>query len=51
MIYGILKDIKEGEYRVITTPSEVETIIASGHEVWAQKDCGKSAGFSNEAYQ
>lgn len=50
MIYGILKDIKEGEYRVITTPREVESIVASGHEVLAQKDCGKLAGFSNEAY-
>ncbi len=50
MRYGILKDIKEGEYRVITTPNEVKSIVAAGHEVWAQKDCGKSAGFPNEKY-
>lgn len=37
MIYGILKDIKEGEYRVITTPIEAKSIIASGHEVWVYK--------------
>ena len=48
MIYGILKDIKEGEFRVISTPSEVKTIVAAGHEVWAQKDCGKAAGFPDE---
>lgn len=34
MKYGILKDIKEGEFRVISTPAEVKSIIASGHEVW-----------------
>ena len=50
MIYGILKDIKEGEFRVISTPAEVRTIIASGHEVWAQHDCGKAAGFPDEKY-
>ena len=50
MIYGILKDIKEGEFRVISTPSEVKTIVAAGHEVWAQKDCGKAAGFPDEKY-
>lgn len=51
MIFGILKDIKEGEYRVICTPSEAATIIASGHMVLAQKDCGKASNFSNEAYE
>lgn len=50
MIYGILKDIKEGEFRVISTPLEVKSIIAAGHEVWAQHDCGKAAGFSDEKY-
>ena len=50
MRYGILKDIKEGEYRVISTPNEVKSIVAAGHEVYAQRDCGKAAGFSNEKY-
>ncbi|MBR1974363.1 MAG: alanine dehydrogenase [Clostridia bacterium] len=50
MVFGILKEIKEGEYRVICTPAEVKTIVASGHTVLAQKDCGKAAGFSNEKY-
>ena len=51
MIFGVLKDIKEGEYRVICTPIEVASIIGSGHSVLAQKDCGKASGFSNEAYE
>ena len=50
MIYGILKDIKEGEFRVISTPAEVKSIVASGHEVWAEHDCGKLAGFPDEKY-
>jgi len=50
MVYGILKDIKEGEFRVITTPAEVKTIVASGHKVLAEHDCGKMAGFSDEKY-
>ena len=50
MILGILKEIKEGEYRVICTPKEVQTIVSAGHKVLAQKDCGKKAGFSNEKY-
>ena len=50
MRFGILKDIKEGEFRVICTPAEVKSIVASGHEVWAQHDCGKLAGFSDEKY-
>ena len=29
MIIGILKDIKEGENRVIATPGEVATLILS----------------------
>ena len=50
MIYGILKDIKEGEFRVISTPSEVKTIVAAGHKVLAEHDCGKLAGFPDEKY-
>ena len=50
MIYGILKDIKEGEFRVISTPTEVKSIVAAGHEVWAQHNCGAAAGFPDEKY-
>ena len=50
MKYGILKDIKEGEFRVISTPAEVRSIVAAGHEVLAEHDCGKAAGFPDEKY-
>lgn len=51
MIFGVLKDRKIGEYRVIATPLEVGTISSDGHTVLVQKDAGLKAGFSNEAYE
>ena len=50
MKFGILKDTKDGEFRVISTPAEVRSIVAAGHEVWAQCDCGVMAGFLNSKY-
>ncbi len=50
MKFGILKDIKVGENRVICTPLEVASIVGAGHTVYAQKGCGKAAGFSDEKY-
>ena len=50
MIFGVLKDIKEGENRVICTPVEVASIVAAGHTVLVQKDAGKGAGFPDEKY-
>ena len=48
---GILKDIKQGEYRVIATPTEVATLKADGHEVYVQRQAGASAGFADESYE
>lgn len=50
MIFGILKDIKEGENRVTATPLEAASIVADGHTVLAQRDCGIGCGFTNEQY-
>ena len=49
MKFGILKDIKEGENRVIFTPAEVASIVAAGHEVYVQAGAGARCGFSDEA--
>ncbi|TFH63178.1 alanine dehydrogenase [Peribacillus frigoritolerans] len=51
MIFGVLKDSKVGEFRVIATPLEVGTIKSDGHTVLVQKDAGLLAGFSNEEYE
>lgn len=50
MIFGVLKDIKKHEYRVIATPSEVSTIVKDGHRVLVQKNAGANAGFPDEEY-
>ncbi len=50
MVFGILRDIKEGEYRVVCTPIEVASIVADGHKVLAQKGCGERAGFPDAKY-
>lgn len=51
MKLGVLKEVKEGEYRVVCTPVEIASIVAAGHTVLAQRDCGKAAGFPTEAYE
>ena len=51
MVFGMLKDIKEGESRVICTPVEIASIVAAGHTVKVQKDAGLGAGFANAAYE
>ena len=50
MVFGLLKDIKNGEYRVIATPGEIATIKADGHEVLVQKGAGEKAGFDDAEY-
>ena len=44
MKFGVLKDIKEGENRVICTPVEVASIVSAGHTVYVQKGAGVGAG-------
>ena len=51
MIFGILKDIKDGENRVICTPVEVKSIVNAGHKVLVQRRAGVGAGFADEAYE
>mgnify|MGYP000137499471 CR=1 FL=1 len=51
MKFGLLKDIKTGEYRTIVTPAEVDAIVGDGHEVYVQRGAGIGAGFSDEQYE
>lgn len=50
MVFGLLKDIKNGEYRTIATPVEISTIIADGHTALVQKGAGEKAGFDDSEY-
>lgn len=48
MKFGILKDIKSGESRVIATPAEVSEICRDDHEVYVSSGAGYAAGFDDE---
>lgn len=50
MKFGVLKDIKNGEYRVIATPAEVSILKGDGHEVYVASGAGYAAGFDDEEY-
>lgn len=50
MIIGLLKDIKNGEYRTVLTPVEVHTICSDGHKVLVQSGAGVGSGFDDDLY-
>lgn len=51
MKIGLLKEIKNSEYRTILTPNEVEELILNGHELFIQKGAGVGASFEDEDYE
>lgn len=50
MKIGIMKEIKECEYRVACIPSGVTELVRRGHEVIVEHDAGKGSGYSDEDY-
>ncbi|RLC28732.1 MAG: alanine dehydrogenase, partial [Deltaproteobacteria bacterium] len=50
MIVGVIKEIKNQEYRVAMTPSGAEQMVAHGHTVMIEKNAGDGSGFSDEQY-
>ncbi|NLX75736.1 MAG: alanine dehydrogenase [Synergistaceae bacterium] len=51
MKFGVLKEIKEGEFRVTLVPSDAATLIQDGHQVYIQSGAGEAAGFPNKLYE
>ena len=51
MKFGVLKDIKNGEYRVVMTPAEANILVSEGTEVYVAHNAGYAAGFDDEAYE
>ncbi|NLU23353.1 MAG: alanine dehydrogenase, partial [Clostridiales bacterium] len=51
MVIGILKEIKENEFRVSATPATVNEMVRHGHTVYVETGAGVGSGFSDEAYQ
>ncbi len=50
MVFGLLKDSKNGEYRTIATPGEIASLVSDGNTVLVQRGAGEMAGFPDEAY-
>ncbi len=50
MIVGCVKEIKNNEFRVGMTPSNVKDYIAAGHEVLFEAGAGVGSGFPDEEY-
>ena len=48
---GIPSDFSKVEYRVPLTPEAVELLVSYGHEIYIEKDAGKSASYSDEEYR
>ena len=51
MIIGVVKELKNHEYRVGLTPDNVKRYVENGHEILVEKDAGKGAHFTNEEYE
>jgi alanine dehydrogenase len=50
MIIGVPSEVKNNENRVGLTPDSVSKIVASGHDVFIQKNAGANIGFFDEQY-
>jgi len=50
MKIGTTKELKNHEYRVGLTPSNVAAFVERGHEVFVETRAGEGAGFTDEEY-
>ena len=50
MRFGVLRDIKEGESRVVMTPAEARELVSEGFEVYVASGAGAKAGFADSEY-
>lgn len=51
MQIGLLKEIKNHEYRVALTPAGVRELVAHGHQVLVETNAGAVIGLSDDLYQ
>ena len=49
--FGVLKDIKSGEFRVVLTPAEIKVLVEDGAEVYVASEAGYKAGFNDADYE
>ncbi|MEA4932126.1 MAG: alanine dehydrogenase [Lawsonibacter sp.] len=50
MVIGLVKEIKNNEFRVGLTPGAVGAYVQAGHRVLVEKDAGLGSGFPDEEY-
>lgn len=50
MKIGIPSDLHKVEYRVPLTPQAVDLLVSYGHEIFIEKNAGKSASYSDKDY-
>jgi alanine dehydrogenase len=51
MIVGLVKEIKNNEYRVGLTPNCVSEYVSAGHSVLFERGAGEGSGFPDEDYE
>lgn len=51
MKIGVVKEIKDQEYRVALTPAGAEALVRAGHTVRVQEGAGVGSGFNDEEYR
>ena len=51
MKIGIVKEIKNNEYRVVVVPSGVTEFVRRGHEVFVEHDAGSGSLYDDIAYK
>lgn len=51
MIIGVLKEVKDNEYRVAITPEGVKAFIRADHRVLIETNAGKGCGIRNNQFQ
>ncbi len=51
MRIGLLREIKQDEYRVALTPGAVEALVEAGHAVMVEKGAGLDAGIADAEYE
>ena len=51
MIIGILKEIKNEEYRVGATPMAADALISAGRQVLVESKAGLGSGFGDAEYR
>ena len=51
MNIGVVKEIKDNEYRVGMVPGGVKALTEAGHTVLVQEGAGEGSGISNEEYR